>query len=50
VRSEKLTAEAGGNLGTQRKGNVRYQATASEDFMCAVVTVIFGVRNSVRLS
>jgi hypothetical protein len=31
----------------------RYQVTASkdwEDFMCAVVTVIFGVCNSVRLS
>jgi hypothetical protein len=31
----------------------RYQATASEgweDFMCALFTVIFGVRNSVRLS
>jgi hypothetical protein len=31
----------------------RYQATASEDwevFMCAAVTVIFGVCNSVRLS
>jgi hypothetical protein len=30
-----------------------YQATASEDredFMCAAVTVIFGVCNSVRLS
>jgi hypothetical protein len=35
VRSEKLIAEAGENLGTQRKGNVhrwsRYQATANED-------------------
>jgi hypothetical protein len=31
----------------------RYQATASEDredFMCVVVTVIFGVCNSVRLA
>jgi hypothetical protein len=30
----------------------RYQATASEDedFMCAVITVNFGVCNSVRLS
>jgi hypothetical protein len=35
---------------------IRHQATTSEDianwenFMCAVVTVMFGVRNSVRLS
>jgi hypothetical protein len=31
VRSKKLVAEAGDSSGTQRKGNVRYQATASED-------------------
>jgi hypothetical protein len=57
VRSEKLVAETGGSSGTQRKGNVHrwscYQATATEDwedFLCAVVTVIYGVYNSVRLS
>jgi hypothetical protein len=36
--------------GTSTVGN--YQATAHEDcedFMCAAVTVIFGVHNSVRL-
>jgi hypothetical protein len=54
VRSEQLVAEAGGSLGTQRKGmsavGSRYQATASEDwedFMCAVVTVIFGMCETV---
>jgi hypothetical protein len=41
VRSEKLVTEAGDTEGTQRKGTSaagsRYQATASEDFMSAVV-------------
>jgi hypothetical protein len=56
VRS-KVLAEAAKSSGTRREGTSavgsRYQATASEnseDFMCAVVTVIFGVCNSVRLS
>jgi hypothetical protein len=31
VRSKKLVAEAGDSSGTQRKGNVSYQATASGD-------------------
>jgi hypothetical protein len=49
--SEKMVAEAEESR-TSAVGS-RYQATASEaseDFMCAVVTVIFGVCNSVRLS
>jgi hypothetical protein len=29
---------------------IRHRATTGEDCMCAVVTVIFGVCNSVRLS
>jgi hypothetical protein len=52
VRSEKLVAVAWEISGIQRKGNVscgsHYQATASEDleeFICTVVTVIFGVCN-----
>jgi hypothetical protein len=34
--------------GASAVGN-RYRATASEDFMCAIVTMIFGMCNSVRL-
>jgi hypothetical protein len=57
VRSEKLVADAGTvreprGRRTSAVGT-RYQATASEDwedFTCAVVTVTFGVSNSVRLS
>jgi hypothetical protein len=54
VRSEKLVAEAQEPRGrkTSDVGSL-YQATASEhleEFICAVVTVIFGVCNSVRLS
>lgn len=55
MTSEKLVAEAEDSSGTQRKGECpasRYQATASkdrEDFVCAVVSVVFGVCNSVRL-
>jgi hypothetical protein len=39
-------------MGTSAIG-IRYQPTASEDwvdFLCAIVTVIFGVNNSERLS
>jgi hypothetical protein len=50
-------AEAGDSSGTQSKGTSavgsRYRSTAREDcedFMYAVVTVTFGVHNSVRLS
>jgi hypothetical protein len=57
ARSEKLVAEVGDSSGTRGRGTSavrsRYQATVSEDtedFMCAIVTVIFGVFNSVRLS
>jgi hypothetical protein len=57
VRRKKLVAEAGDSSGTQRKDTSvvgsHYQTTASEDledFMCAIVTVIFVVCNSVRLS
>jgi hypothetical protein len=57
VRSEKLVAEAGDSSEPRGRGistvGSCYQATASkdsEDFMCAVITVIFGVSNSVRLS
>jgi hypothetical protein len=57
VRIEKLIAEIGTfqksrGRGTSTVGS-HYQATASEDCearMCAVVTVIFGLCNSVRLS
>jgi hypothetical protein len=49
---------AGKNVSTEAEDTVeiRYQATTGEDianwedFTCAVVTVIFGVCNSVRLS
>jgi hypothetical protein len=56
VRSEKLLADAGDSLGTQRKGNVhRLKLLPSngckdwEDTMCAVVAVIFKVCNPMRL-
>jgi hypothetical protein len=52
VRSEKLVAEAGESSGTSAVES-RYQATASEDwedFLCALVTVIYGVYSSVRMS
>jgi hypothetical protein len=49
---------AGKNVSTEAESNVgiRHRATTGEDianwgdFMCAVVTVIFGVCNSLRLS
>jgi hypothetical protein len=55
VRSEKLVAEAGDSSGTQRKNSAerRYQAKArkdSKDFMRAIVTTVFEVCNSVRVS
>jgi hypothetical protein len=57
MRSEKLVAKAEDSSGTQRNGGTsavgsRYQATASEDredFVYAVVSLVFGVCNSVRL-
>jgi hypothetical protein len=52
VRNQKLVAEEYRGRVTSAVGS-RYQATASEDreyFMCAIVTVIFKVCNSVRLS
>jgi hypothetical protein len=51
ARSEKLVVREPRERETFAVGR-RYQATASEDredFICSVVTVIFGVRNSVRL-
>jgi hypothetical protein len=50
VRNEKIVANAADSYETQRKRTIavgsRYQSTASEDFeyfICAVVTVVFGV-------
>jgi hypothetical protein len=42
----------GKNVSTETEDivEIRHQATTGEDFMCAVVTVIFGVCNSERLS
>jgi hypothetical protein len=57
VRNEKLVAEAGDSLGNPEEGERRSleavtkeQLVKTEDLMCAVVTVIFGVCTSVRLS
>jgi hypothetical protein len=57
VRCEKLVAEVEGSWEARARGisalGSHYQATAiedSEDFMCVIVTVIFGMCNSVKLS
>jgi hypothetical protein len=58
VRSEKLVSEAGDSSGTKRKGEhppseaiTKQQPAKTEKCSCfAVVTVIFGMCNSVRLS
>jgi hypothetical protein len=54
VRSEKLVAEAWGQFGNPEEGvrqsleaATKKQLVKTEDFMRAVVTVIFGVCNSV---
>jgi hypothetical protein len=57
VRREKLVAETGDSSGSERLGErlpleaaTKQRLIKTEKFMCAVVTVFFGVRNSVRLS
>jgi hypothetical protein len=57
VRSEKLVGETRGQFGNAEEGErppceaaTKQRLMKTEDFMCAIVTVMFGVCNSVRLS